>query len=239
MLPFTPEQFLGVFVNYNNAIWPIQIAAYVLGAVSIASLFRRTRAADRVIAGILAAMWLWTGIAYHGVFFATINRAAYLFGALFVIQGAYLLYSGVHHDRLRFGLGGGPTVWIGAALVIYAAILYPLIGMWTGHVYPEMPVFGVTPCPVTIFTFGMFLLTTQPISRWLLVIPFIWSLIGGSAAVLLHVPQDWLLLVSGFITVLLIIVRDRAVQRLAASGGDRGLTELVNPSHAQARIRQP
>jgi len=239
MLPFTPEQFLGVFVNYNNAIWPIQIAAYVLGAISIASLLRRTRAADRVIAGILAAMWLWTGIAYHGVFFATINRAAYLFGALFVIQGAYLLYSGVHHDRLRFGLGGGPTVWIGAALVIYAAILYPLIGMWTGHVYPEMPVFGVTPCPVTIFTFGMFLLTTQPISRWLLVIPFIWSLIGGSAAVFLHLPQDWLLLVSGFITVWLIIVRDRAVQRLAASGGDRGLTELVNPSHAQARIRQP
>jgi len=50
-----------------------------------------------------------------------------------------------------------------------------------------------------------------------LVIPFIWSLIGGSAAVLLHVPQDWLLLVSGFITVLLIIVRDRAVQRSAAT----------------------
>lgn len=49
---------------------------------------------------------------------------------------------------------------------------------------------------------------------WLLVIP--WSLIGGSAAVLLHVPQDWLLLVSGLIAVPLIIVRDRAVQRLAA-----------------------
>ena len=40
MLPFTPEQFLGVFVNYNDVIWPIQIAAYVLGAISIASLFR-------------------------------------------------------------------------------------------------------------------------------------------------------------------------------------------------------
>ena len=47
MLPFTPEQFLRVFVNHGNAIWPIQIAAYVLGAISIASLFRRARAADR------------------------------------------------------------------------------------------------------------------------------------------------------------------------------------------------
>ena len=217
MLPFTPGQFLSVFVNYNTAIWPIQVGAYLLGCSAIVLLLWKASHADRVTAGILAIMWLWTGIAYHGVFFATINKAAYLFGALFVIQGAYLLYSGVYHDRLRFGLGDGPTVWIGVALVFYAAILYPLIGMWTGHVYPEMPVFGVTPCPVTIFTFGMFLLTTQPISRWLLVIPFIWSLIGGSAAVLLHVPQDWLLLVSGFITVLLIIVRDRAVQRLAAT----------------------
>jgi hypothetical protein len=217
MLPFTPEQFLSVFVNYNTAIWPVQVVAYLLGCSAIVLLLWKVPHADRITASILAMMWLWTGITYHGVFFATINKAAYLFGALFVIHGAYLLYSGVYHDRLRFGLGSGPTAWVGVALVIYAAILYPLIGMSTGHVYPEMPVFGVTPCPVTIFAFGMFLLTTHPISRWLLVIPFIWSLIGGSAAVLLQVPQDWLLLVSGFIAVPLILVRDRAVQRLAAN----------------------
>jgi hypothetical protein len=214
MLPFTPEQFLSVFVNYNAAIWPVQVGAYLLGCLAIVLLLWKASHADRLAASILAIMWLWTGIAYHGVFFSTINKAAYLFGTLFVIQGAYLLYSGVYHDRLRLDLGPGPTAWVGMALVIYAAILYPLIGMSTGHVYPEMPVFGVTPCPVTIFTFGMFLLTTQPIPRWLLVIPFIWSLIGGSAAVLLHVPQDWLLLVSGFIAVPLIIVRDRAVHAL-------------------------
>jgi hypothetical protein len=217
MLPFTPEQFLSVFVNYNTAIWPVQVVAYLRGCSAIVLLLWKVPHADRITASILAMMWLWTGITYHGVFFATINKAAYLFGALFVLQGAYLLYTGVYHDRLRFGLGDGPTVWVGVGLVIYAAILYPLIGMWTGHVYPEMPVFGVTPCPVTIFTFGMFLLTRQPISRWLLAIPFIWSLIGGSAAILLHVPQDWLLLFSGFITVLLIILQDRALQRPAAT----------------------
>ena len=41
--------------------------------------------------------------------------------------------------------------------------------------------FGVTPCPVTIFTFGLFLLTVRRFSYWLLIIPFVWSLIGGSA----------------------------------------------------------
>lgn len=209
MLPFTSEQFLGVFVHYNQAIWPIQIAAYVLGALSIASLFRRTRAADRVIAGILAAMWLWTGVAYHALSFSAINNAAYIFAALFIIQGCYLIYAGVYRDQIRFGLRPILATGVGISLVAYAAIAYPLIGLATGHRYPEIPMFGVTPCPVAIFTFGMLLLTMRPVPSWLFVVPFVWSLIGGSAAVLLNVPQDWLLLVSGFITSLLVFLRDR------------------------------
>jgi len=34
-----------------------------------------------------------------------------------------------------------------------------------------MPMFGITPCPVTIITFGLFLLTIEQIARRLLVIP--------------------------------------------------------------------
>ena len=74
--------------------------------------------------------------------------------------------------------------------------------------------FGVTPCPVTIFTFGMLLLTTERLPRWLLVIPFVWSLIGGSAAIVLDVTQDWLLLASGFIAIPLIVLRDRGTVHL-------------------------
>jgi len=162
-------------------------------------------------------MWLWTGIAYHGVFFSTINKAAYLFCSLFVVQGAYLLYSGVYHNRLRFGLEFGAG-WVGVAFVVYAAIIYPLIGVATGHYYPDTPMFGVTPCPVTIFTFGLFLLTVRPVPRWLLVVPFFWSLVGGSAAILLNVPQDLLLLLSGCIAVPLIVFRDRqAMQDIRAT----------------------
>ena len=216
MLPFTPEQFLEVFVNYNNAIWPIQIAAYVLGGIAIALLFRKTREADRVIAGILAVMWLWTGFAYHGLSFSVVNKAAYLFAALFVIQSCYLIFPGVYRYQIHFGLRPGAAAWAGAALVVYAAIVYLLIGVATGHRYPEMPMFGVTPCPVTIFTFGLLLLTMRPVQRWLLVIPFVWSLIGGSAAILLQVPQDWFLLVSGCIAVPLMIFRDRQTLLRAA-----------------------
>jgi ABC-type phosphate/phosphonate transport system permease subunit len=196
-------------VSYNRAIWPIQIITYVLGALSIASLFRRTRAADRVITGVLAAMWLWTGVAYHALSFSAINNAAYIFAALFVVQGCCLVYAGVYRDQIRFGLLPILATGAGISLVAYAAIAYPLAGLATGHRYPEMPMFGVTPCPVTIFTFGMLLLTVRPVPNWLLAIPFVWSLIGGSAAVLLNVPQDWFLLMSGLITSLLMFFRDR------------------------------
>ena len=90
---------------------------------------------------------------------------------------------------------------LSAAVRLYAAKAEDRAG--------ELPMFGVTPCPVTIFTFGMLLLTRQPVPRLLLAIPGLWSLVGGSAAMLLRVPQDWLLLVSGAIAVALLIRRDR------------------------------
>ncbi|MBR0715954.1 DUF6064 family protein [Bradyrhizobium liaoningense] len=216
MLPFAQDEFLAVFVAYNSAIWPAQIAAYLLGGVAVALLFRRGQLADRVIAGILAAMWLWTGIAYHALWFSQINKAAYLFASLFIAQGIYLLYAGVYRCQIRFGLRSDLATAVGVALVAYAAIIYPLIGVIVGHSYPELPMFGVTPCPVTVFTLGFFLLTTERLPRSLLVVPFAWSLIGGSAAILLHVPQDWLLLASGCIVVVLIVLRDR---RAAAGVG--------------------
>ena len=67
--------------------------------------------------------------------------------------------------------------------------------------------FGIAPCPVTVFTFGLLLLTTEWVPRRLLVIPVVWSVIGGSAAFLLAIPQDWPLLVSG-VTVLALLRRD-------------------------------
>lgn len=198
-----------MFVSYNMAIWPIQIGAYLLGAIAIVLLFWKTQGADRAVAGILAAMWLWTGVAYHGLYFSAINKAAYVFAALFLVQGGYLIHAGVYRDQIRFGLRSGLAAWTGWVFIAYPAVFYPLISLSMGHRYPETPMFGVTPCPVTIFTFGLLLLTTPPLSRGLLVIPFVWSLIGGSAAILLSVPQDWLLLVSGFVAVPLILFGNR------------------------------
>jgi uncharacterized protein DUF6064 len=209
VLPFTAKQFFALFAEYNEEIWPAQVVAYLLGGVAVIASLGREERSDRIAAAVLAIMWAWTGLAYHLAFFATINKAAYAFCALFVIQAAAFAYAGVLHHHIAFGFRSDATGWVGVIFLVYAAAAYPFIGMVTGHSYPALPTFGVTPCPVTIFTFGMLLLTRRPIPILLLAIPVLWSLVGGSAAILLHVPQDWLLLASGIIALPLVVTRDR------------------------------
>ncbi|WP_210731995.1 DUF6064 family protein [Hydrogenophaga sp. PAMC20947] len=236
MLPFTREQFLAVFVTYNEAVWPIHVWAYGLALVMSVLVIRPSAQRSRVVAGGLAAMWLWTGVAYHGMSFSAISNGAWGFAVLFVIQGLLFIEAGVLRGRLAFGQPKGWTAWLGWALVAWASIAYPLLGQVLGHGYPAIPMFGITPCPVTIFTFGLFLLTTESVPRRLLVIPVVWSLIGGSAAFLLATPQDWPLLVSGF-TVLALLRRDADRRR---DERERRMVRSqpggLDPSHHEARF---
>jgi len=211
VLPFTREAFVALFAQYNLAVWPIQILAYVLGIAMVASLWWRSRTVDRFVAGGLAAMWLWTGIAYHWMHFAAINPAAFGFATLFVLQGVLFIVAAAR-GTLHFGVPDKASAWAGVSLVLYASILYPLVGRLAGDEYPAMPMFGIAPCPVVIFTFGLLLLATTHVSRWLLVVPVAWSLIGGSAAFLLRIPQDWLLLFSGLAVPIIVLHEHRAAR---------------------------
>ena len=216
-LPFSERQFFEIFAAYNNAIWPIQIIAYAAG-ISAVVILRRTvwRAQVRplsVVSLVLAAMWLWTGVAYHWLFFTQVNPAAAIFGVMFVLEATALAYSGVAKPEILFGRPSTMEGAVGASLIVYALFIYPLIGVWSGHSYPATPVFGVTPCPVTLFTFGVLLWTRGRVPWVVVALPLIWSLIGGSAAILLDVVQDWILLASGVIATILFARRRVAGER--------------------------
>ena len=210
-LPFTREQFTNVFADYNNAMWPVQVFAYLLGVIMVVALVRArhvTNDKTNYLIGFgIALMWVWAGIAYHGLFFSTINTAAFFFAALFVLQALLLMYFTIR-GRLRFAAASGISAWVGWALIVYALLIYPVAGILSGHPYPEMPMFGITPCPVTMFTVGLFVLAQPRLPRGLLVIPFLWSLLGGSAVFVLGVAQDWPLLFC-VLAIPFIVIRDR------------------------------
>lgn len=204
MLPFTPAQFFDLFAAYNAAVWPASVVAYGLAALALLAIAARWRWRSQAAAVVLALFWAWTGAAYHLLFFARLNPLAPLFGVLFIVQAVLFLHAGIVRRRWQVEVAAGGRAAAGLALIAYAAVAYPLIGLAAGHTYGSLPQFGVTPCPVTLFTFGLLLLSRPPLPRPLLVIPVLWSLIGGSAAVLLGVAQDWLLLVSGALVLILL-----------------------------------
>jgi hypothetical protein len=207
-LPFTVEQFFAVFQAYNRAVWPAQLVAYGLGGWLVLLAFRRSDVSNRLLWAVLGAFWLWTGVAYHVLFFGRINKAAYAFGGLFVIEGLLLLFWGTVRPRLSVQCRAGAWPLIGTVLILYALIVYPLIGVLLGHAPVEIPWFGVTPCPTTIFTFGV-LLCARGNRLVVLAIPLLWSVIGGSAAVFLRVPQDYGLVAAGILGLLSLFARPR------------------------------
>jgi hypothetical protein len=214
-MPFTVEQFFRVFASYNSAIWPAQVVAYLLGGVAVALAWREKMIFGRVTTAILALFWVWIGVFYHILHFAAINQAAWIFGIVFVAEGVLLAVVGSGRSQVSFSFRSAPIPIVGACFIGYAMIVYPLLGRFFGHHWPRIPMFGVAPCPATIFTFGVLLWATKPVPLYLVIIPLLWSLIGASAAINLRVPQDYGLLVAGIVGTLLVVVQNRRLKRAA------------------------
>lgn len=202
-MPFTIEQFLEVFRNYNLAVWPMPVALYVMGVFAVFFGRHTAPASDKVVSFILAFFWLWMGIMYHISFFAAVNKVAYLFGALFILQGMMFFY---HKEHLVFRFHRDVYGITGAVLMFFSLVVYPAWSYFIGHDFPASPTFGA-PCPTTIFTFGMLLWTDKKCPPALLVIPFLWSLTGFSAAILLGMAEDTGLLIAGVTATMLLIRR--------------------------------
>ena len=129
----------------------------------------------------LAILWSVNGIGYRLMFFAPINPIAPVFAAFSVLQAVLLLASatqpGDQRPRRDF------RSIAGLMTIVHALAIYPVLGLWAGHGLMAGPMFGVAPCPTTIFTLGILMIARGRRVVWLSIIPVLWSLIGLSGAV--------------------------------------------------------
>ncbi|OFW14601.1 MAG: hypothetical protein A3F70_06660 [Acidobacteria bacterium RIFCSPLOWO2_12_FULL_67_14] len=129
---------------------------------------------------------------------------------MFLAQAPLVWSRGVRQKRLQFSTGTSLRRLLAGALVAYG-LVYPVINLADGLEFPRMPTFGV-PCPTTIFTAG--LLLTAPAAPWtVLAIPILWSVVGGSAALLLGVRADLMPPVAGAVLLVRLKADTTPIQR--------------------------
>lgn len=205
-----------MFERYNRAIGPAPTVAYALAALALALAWGGRPGAGRAVLAILAGFWAMNGAGYHLAFFREVNPAATAFGALFLVQAALFAAAAATRHPLAFRVRRTPRHVVALALAAYAAIVYPLLGAALGHAWPRGPLLGVAPCPTTIFTFAILLLAEGAVPVALYAVPFLWSLVGVSAAAQLGVREDWGLAVAGLAGGAILVARRR---RVAAAHG--------------------
>lgn len=214
--PFTVSQFLKVFEEYNTAVFPAQIIFYLIAAAVMVFVFRKKY--NALTGSVISFFWFWMGAVYHIAFFTSINKAAYVFGILFMIQSLLTLYFTLR-KKLSFAFAPDVYGFTGTLLIAYALIVYPVIGSLAGHGYPQSPLLGL-PCPTAIFTFGLFIMADKKFPTTLIIIPFIWSIVGFTAALNFGIKEDIGLLVSGITALILIIFKNRKFSKTQVTGKD-------------------
>lgn len=205
-IPFTTEQFFEIIEKYNQAVFPAQLIAILLAILSVILLHSKKKSKNNLIGSFLGILWIWIGIAYHFAFFTEINKAAFLFGGLFVLQGLFFLIETFYRKKLEFKFSGKWMDYIAYFFIIFGIVIYPILLFYLENSLELTITLGL-PCPSTILTFGFLMLASSRLSKYLLIIPALWTIVGTSAAINFGVYPDYLMPVSALIAIIYFFVR--------------------------------
>lgn len=145
---------------------------------------------------------------YHISFFTSINKAAYGFGGLFILQGIIFLIESIVRNKLEFSFKGNTKDNIGYFFIIFGLLIYPVISYLLEN-YLDKTITPGLPCPTTILTFGFLMLTDKKLSKYTLIIPSIWAIIGISAAINFRIYQDYVMIIAAIFTDIILIDRKK------------------------------
>jgi hypothetical protein len=203
----TLEEMITLFRTYNPAIWPMQMIAYLLALAAFFLVLKPTQKSSRYVLLILSFLWLWNGIVFCCIFWGPVSAPAYAFGVLLIIQGL-LFGADIFRRKIFFRSKADVYSITGIVFLVYAAFVYPLIGSLVGHGYPSGPILGVAPCPTTIFTLGLLMMTRVKVPGYLLIIPLLWALMGF-IPVSIGIVEDIGLIMAGIVCTAMILYRDK------------------------------
>lgn len=208
MLPFTADVLFASLEQYNRALWPWPVVAWLLGLVSIVLTLRPVRSSDHLVSALLVAAWIWTGYGYLYLHHASLNFAAPIYAGFFILEGVGIAVAGVLRGRIAFRFQKDLFGWVSLALAALA-LLWPLVDWLFGHGLASARVVGLSPAPTAVLTLALLLMAAGRTPVHLLVIPVLWTLVAGATAWVLGITQDLALPPIGLAAVALVFWKNR------------------------------
>jgi hypothetical protein len=198
-LLFSPSTYYRMIERYNLAIWPAQLAGMAIGLAIVALLIRKRGHHERIIAGLLAACWLWVALAFHYQRYAQINWAATWFAVAFACEALLLVVVGVLAGRLDLQLARSGTLWIATSIVAISTLGYPELSPLTGRPWTSAEIFGVAADPTAIASVAVLALVRGRIRWLLLVVPVLWCAVAAATLWAMNAPEGLVVLVAGLL----------------------------------------
>lgn len=197
-LLFSPRTYYRLLELYNLAIWPAQLAGMAIGLAIVALLIGKRGHRERIIAGLLAACWLWIALAFHYQRYAQINWAATWFAVAFTCE-ALLLVVGLVAGRLVLQRISGGTAWISTSIFALSILGYPILAPLTGRPWTSAEIFGVAPDPTAIASVAVLAMVRGRIRWLLLLVPVLWCAITAATLWAMRAPETWVMVVAGLL----------------------------------------
>ena len=185
---FSLSTYYRLFERYNTEIWPAPAVAFVLGLVTMALLLGGGPRRGRIVAGILAASWLWVAIAFHATRYSTIHWAAPYFAWGFGVEAVLIVVTGIVPGALVLERAVDSVGRAGLVIFAFALFVQPLVGLLVGRSWRQVEVFGVAPDPTAVATLGALLLAGGRVRWELFVVPAIWCAISGATLLAMEAP---------------------------------------------------
>lgn len=192
-LLFSPRVYWRLFELHNEAVWPLQIPALLLGGIILIGVVRPYRWSDRIISGTLAAAWSFVAWGFLWNRYATINWAAAYAIPIFVLQALLLVWLGVLRNRLHFAADRGAAGAIGLSLLVYALAVHPLVVKLGGRPIQAAEVFAIAPDPTAIATLGLVAMASpKDAARLLLVVSMAWCVASWATLQIMGAWEAWI-----------------------------------------------
>jgi hypothetical protein len=189
LLLFSPQTYHRLFELYNLERWPLHLLALASGVAVLMLERHGGKRAGRGIAAILALCWLWVAWGFHWQRYASINLAAGYFALAFAVQALLLLWLGVVRARLAPGPASRLQQRAGLGLLLFALLLFPLMGLPLGRSWTQAEVFGMAPDSTALATLAVLLRAGARPAWWLYPIPVAWCVISGATLWAMDMPD--------------------------------------------------